>query len=96
MSIVKMHKVTFIGMTADRDRLLNDLQKMGCVQIIPLASGSAAHTEAAHTAGAREALKFLHTYPQRRRQVLDKQRFDAVKVQQRTLEVRTRLHDLEE
>ena len=95
MSIVNMHKVTFIGMTADRDRLLNDLQRMGCVQIIPLASGSAAHTEAAHTAGAREALKFLHTYPQRRRQVLDKQRFDAVKVQQRTLEVRTRLHDLE-
>ena len=96
MSIVNMHKVTFIGMTADRDRLLTDLQKMGCVQIIPLASGSAALAEAAHTAGAREALKFLHTYPQRRRQVLDKQRFDAVKVQQRTLEVRNRLHDLEE
>jgi len=96
MSIVTMHKVTFIGMTADQDRLLNDLQRMGCVQIIPLASGNAAHTEPAHTAGAREALKFLHTYPQRRRQVLDKQRFDAIKVQQRTLEVRTRLHDLED
>ena len=96
MSIVKMHKVTFIGMTAGRDRLLIDLQKMGCVQIIPLASGSSALSEAAHTAGAREAMKFLHTYPQRRRQVLDKQRFDAVKVQQRTLEVRNRLHDLEE
>jgi len=95
MSIVTMHKVTFIGMTAGRDRLLNDLQRMGCVQIIPLASGSAALTEAAHTAGAREALEFLQSYPQRRRQVLDKQRFDAVKVQQRTLEVRTRLHDLE-
>ena len=96
MSIVKMHKVTFIGMTADRDRLLTDLQKMGCVQIIPLASGSAALAETAHTAGAREAMKFLHTYPQRRRQVLDKQRFDAVEVQQRTLEVRNRLHDLED
>ena len=47
MSIVKMHKVTFIGMTADRDRLLTDLQKMGCVQIIPLASGSAALAETA-------------------------------------------------
>ena len=95
MSIVKMHKVTFIGITADRNRLLTDLQKMGCVHIIPLVSGSAALAEAAHTAGAREAMKFLHTYPQRRRQVLDKQRFDAVKVQQRTLDVRNRLHDLE-
>lgn len=96
MSIVKMQKVTFIGMTADRDRLLTDLQKLGCVQIIPLVSGSAAMAESAHTSGAREAMKFLHTYPQRRRQVLDKQRFDAVKVQQRTLDVRNRLHDLEE
>lgn len=96
MSIVKMHKVTFIGMAADRDRLLTDLQEMGCVQIIPLASGSTAVAETAHTAGAREALKFLHTYPQRRRQVLDKQRFDAVDVEQRTLEVRNKLHDLED
>ena len=73
MSIVTMHKVTFIGMTADRDRLLTNLQKMGCVQIIPLASGSVALAETAHTAGAREALKFLQSYPQRRRQALDKQ-----------------------
>jgi len=96
MSIVKMHKVTFIGMTVDRDRLLTNLQKMGCVQIIPLASGSAAVTDTAHTAGAREALKFLHTYPQRRRQVLKKERFNAVEVEQRTLEVRNRLHDLKD
>ena len=94
MSIVSMHKVTFIGMTADRERLLPDLQKMGCVQIIPLASGSTALAETPHTAGAYDALKFLRTYPQRRRQVLDMQHFDAVDVQQRTLEVRNRLHDL--
>ncbi|MGZ8160083.1 MAG: V-type ATP synthase subunit I [Methylobacter sp.] len=96
MSIVKMHMVTFIGMTADRDRLLSDLQKMGCVQIIPLASGSTALAETATTAGAREALKFLHSYPQRRRQILDKQKFDAIEVEQRTLEVRNHLHDLED
>ena len=80
MSIVNMHKVTFIGMTAGRDRLLTDLQKMGCMQIIPLTSGNDALDNMAHTAGAREALRFLHTYPRRRRQVLDMQRFDAVEV----------------
>jgi len=96
MSIISMHKVTFIGMTADRDRLLTDLQKMGCVQIIPLASGSAAIADTAATAGAREALKFLHSYPRRRRQVLDKEQFNAVEVEQRTLEVRNRLHDLKD
>ncbi len=95
MSIIKMHKVTFIGMTADRERLLPDLQKMGCVQIIPL---SAEHTSLGETtpAGAREALKFLQTYPQRRRQIRDKERFNAAEVQQRTLEARNRLHDLED
>ena len=96
MSIIKMHKITFIGMTADRDCLLNDLQKMGCVQIIPLPSGNAAIPDTAPTAGAREAMKFLHTYPQRRRQVLDKEQFDAVEVEQQTLEVRKRLLDLED
>ena len=42
MSIISMHKITLIGMTADRDRLLTDLQKMGCMQIIPLTSASEA------------------------------------------------------
>ncbi|MFZ2172285.1 MAG: ATPase [Methylococcaceae bacterium] len=96
MSIVKMHKVTFIGMADDRDRLLTDLQEMGCVQIIPLASGRAALAVTAPTAGAREALKFLQSYPDRRRQVLDMQRFDPVEVEQRALEVRNRLLDLED
>ena len=96
MSIISMYKVTFIGMTAERERLLPDLQKMGCIQIIPLATGTAALAGIAHTAGAYEALKFLHSYPQRRRQVLDKQGFDAVEVQQRTLEARNRLHDLKD
>ncbi|UOA09820.1 V-type ATP synthase subunit I [Methylobacter sp. S3L5C] len=94
MSIVNMHKVTFIGMSTDQSRLLTDLQSMGCVQIIPLVSGREALANTAPIAGAREALKFLQTHPRRRRQVLDIQRFDAVDVQQRTLEVRNRLNDL--
>ncbi len=96
MSIVAMHKVTFIGITADRERLLADLQTTGCVQIISLTERSADYAEAAHTAGAREALLFLQTYPQHRRQVVDKQRFNAVKVQQQILAVRNHLRDLED
>lgn len=96
MSIVTMHKVTFIGITADRERLLTDLQQMGCVQIISLTDQYAEFAETVPTAGAREALLFLQAYPQRRRQVLDKQRFNAVNVQQQTLAVRNRLRDLED
>lgn len=96
MSIISMHKITLIGMAADRDGLLADLQKMGCVQIIPLTSASEATPKAAPVAGAREALKFLHNYPRRRRQDLDLQRFDAVEVEHHVLEVRNRLHDLKD
>lgn len=96
MSIIAMHKVTFIGITAERERLLADLQNMGCVQIISLTERNADYAEPAHTAGAREALLFLQSYPQHRRQVVDKQRFDAVKVQQQILAVRNRLRDLED
>ncbi|MEI6066899.1 MAG: ATPase [Methylococcaceae bacterium] len=96
MSIVTMHKVTIIGMTADRDLLLTDLQKMGCVQIIPLASGSALPAKTAPTASAHEALKFLHDYPWRRRQILDPEHFNAVDVQRQALEVRNNLHNLKD
>ncbi|MDP3878280.1 MAG: V-type ATPase 116kDa subunit family protein [Methylobacter sp.] len=96
MSIITMHKVTFIGISADRERLLADLQIMGCVQIISLTDRSVDYADTAHTAGAREALQFLRAYPQRRRQVVDKQRFNAVKVQQQILAVRNRLRDLED
>ncbi|MDI1230694.1 MAG: V-type ATPase 116kDa subunit family protein [Methylobacter sp.] len=96
MSIVTMHKVTFIGISADRERLLTDLQDIGCVQIISLASHDAGFTETAPSPGAREALLFLQGCPQRRRQVIDKKRFNAVNVQRQTLAVRNRLRDLED
>jgi V/A-type H+-transporting ATPase subunit I len=96
MSIVAMHKVTFVGMSAEQDILLTDLQKMGCVQIIPLASERSSTAKTVPTVGASEALKFLHNYPLRRRQVLDPEHFNVVEVQQRTLEVRNNLHNLKD
>jgi hypothetical protein len=41
--------------------------------------------------GARDALAFLKSYSQRRRQVRDPARFDAVDVERQALEVRRRL-----
>jgi V/A-type H+/Na+-transporting ATPase subunit I len=96
MSIIQLAKVTFVGLTADRDSLLTDLQKIGCLQIIPLASETLAGTELRSTAGAKEALKFLQAYPHYRRQETNAARFDAVKLEQQVLELRDRLHDLED
>lgn len=96
MSIIQLSKVTFIGLTDDRDLLLADLQKMGCIQIIPLASDTLPTNELRSTTGAKEALKFIQSYPYRRRQDTNKARFDALKIEQQALALRDKLHDLED
>ncbi len=95
MSIVKLAKVTFIGLSADRENLLTELQKKGCLQLIPLATPSSSTESIRSIAGANEALKFLQSYPQRRRQQLNESRFDAEKIEQQTLAVRDKLYRLE-
>jgi V/A-type H+-transporting ATPase subunit I len=96
MSIVKLRKVTFAGLTGDKEQLLDDLQHMGCLQVVPLSTEGGEAARMAPSAGAREALAFLKSYPQRRRQVRDPARFDALEVERQTLEVRRELQDLEQ
>lgn len=94
MSIVQLDKVTFVGMTEDRERLLQDLQELGCLHIEPFAAESENQNAAGPGAGAREALQFLRDYPQRRRQSRDTKRFDALAVERQVLDVRQHLQAL--
>lgn len=92
MSIVSLDKVTFIGMAEDRSLLLEDLQNLGCLHIQALTEeGDSPAGLAPVPAGAREALQFLHDCPQRRRQVSDSNRFDALETERKVLELRQRL-----
>ncbi|MCK9620395.1 MAG: ATPase, partial [Methylobacter sp.] len=94
MSIVQLEKVTFVGMTEDRERLLQDLQELGCLHIEPFAAESDNQTAVDASAGGREALQFLRDYPQRRRQSRDTKRFNALEVERQVLDVRQRLQML--
>lgn len=96
MSIVRLNKVTLIGLTADRNSLLENLQAMGCVELIPLQPAKGASSTSGPTPGAEEALKFLRDCPDRRRQVKGRARFDVAEVEKQVLAVRERLHGLEE
>ncbi|MFP4155727.1 MAG: V-type ATP synthase subunit I, partial [Halothiobacillaceae bacterium] len=40
MSIVKLGKVTLIGPLAEKDRVLEDLQALGVVHLVPLRRGT--------------------------------------------------------
>lgn len=96
MSIAQLQKVTLAGLSSDQDKLLEDIQAMGCVQVVPLNLAEAGKAAPAPSAGAREALRFLTSYPQRRRQIRDTARFNADDVERQALDVRHRLQTLED
>lgn len=94
MSIVRLDKVTFVGLTEDRDPLLHNLQELGCLHIEPFSAECQSQNPAGSSAEAREALKFLKACPQRRRQSTDTGRFDALEVERKVLDAKQRLHAL--
>ena len=96
MSIVSLSKVTFYGHTDDRQQILSDLQKLGCLHLIPLAPEQEALTKEGPSSRSREALRFLTSCPNRRRQVRDRNKFDAHAIEHRTLALLDKIHDLED
>lgn len=97
MSIVPLVKATVYGHQNDKAPVLTDLQEMGCMHVIPLQSvGDVRHDEGSYLQ-AREALKFLQSCPQKRRQVRDAVSFDeVVSIVNETLALQRRLQELED
>ena len=95
MSIVPLDRVTFAGLTAEKDRLLDDLHQRGCLELIPLRGDGIEPAVGGPSSQAREALKFLLACPQRRRQVTDDTRFDAASVERQALDLLKRIQALE-
>jgi V/A-type H+-transporting ATPase subunit I len=95
MSIVSLDRVTFVGLSSEKEQLLDDLHRFGALEIIPLGSASSAADGGGTSSQAREALKFLLACPQRRRQVSDRSRFDAAEVERRSIELQSRILTLE-
>jgi V/A-type H+-transporting ATPase subunit I len=95
MSIVRLERVTLVGLVPEKDRVLAELQEIGCLHLIPLADTDLAVPEGT-SSKAREALKFLLACPQPWRQSTLVEEFDAVEVEERALDIRRRLLDLED
>lgn len=95
MSLVPLRHVTFVGLTTDKEGLLNDLHARGCVELIPLGGDGKELAIGGPSSEAREALLFLLTCPQRRHQVMDDAHFDAQALERQSLELRQKLFDLE-
>lgn len=96
MSIVSLAKVTFYGHVDDRGQILADLQRFGCLHLIPLAPEKETLTKGGPSSRAREALRYILSCPNRRRQVSDPAKFDAFAIEQKVLELKDRIQDLED
>jgi V/A-type H+-transporting ATPase subunit I len=94
MSIVRLDKVLFIGLTEDRERSLEDLQELGCMHLESFGAESEIQNAVDTSAGAREALQFLHNCPQKRRQKKDAAHFDALETERKVHDVKQRLQAL--
>ncbi len=95
MSIVSLVKVTFYGHTDDRQQVLSDLQRFGCLHLIPLAPVRETLTTGSPSARSQETLRFLSSCPNQRRQVQDPKIFDAHAIEAQTLALLDRSQDLE-
>ena len=94
MSITALVKVSVLGHVDNKQETLADLQEIGCLHLIPLTAQGEHARDQGPSPYAREALKFLLTCPQKRRQVKESKEFDAGAVQEEALALQNRLQDL--
>jgi len=92
--IVPMVKVSIYGFVKEKEQILAELQEMGCLHLVPLKPPTEAGLGGGPSPGARDALKFLLSCPQKRRQVKDPSKFDAVAVERQALDLQKRIQDL--
>jgi V/A-type H+-transporting ATPase subunit I len=93
VAIVPLSKLTFVGHRAEKERVLKDLQELGCLEIISLAHDVAPLADPSKQ--SREALSYLERCPQKQHRVTHPAQFDAVEVEEEILELRDRTHQLE-
>ncbi len=94
MSIVALSRITLVGHLDDKLAVLFDLQTLGCLHLIPLRPDVEPPPAEGPSTEAREALRFLLSAPQKRRQVFQSADFDPVEVERRALDCRNRLQNL--
>ena len=93
MAIVALAKITLYGAAADKDAVLDGLQKLGCVHLEDL-RGGAARDVAAPSTEARAALQYLRDCPVQRRAVGAQPPLDVDATVRTVLEVRDGAHAL--
>jgi V/A-type H+-transporting ATPase subunit I len=96
MAIVALDKVTLYGPAAEKDAVIEGLQRLGCLHLVDLRPGASQSGEVATSdVGARAALQYLEDSPVRRRPER-RAGLDLPAVAKEALEIRDRSRALDE
>ncbi len=95
MSIVPLKKVTICGLAREKGVVLEHLQALGCMHLLPLKAAPAEIEKVAspHAADATKALQFLTAVPPRRKQVRRDPDFDVADFVENVTALRDSLRD---
>jgi V/A-type H+-transporting ATPase subunit I len=93
MAIERLMRVSLVGSARDKDAVLDRLQALGCVHLVPLAPPPEEPEKQppAHAEDARRALRYLLDEPQKRRQVRAEDGFDIAATVRRVVDNKDRL-----
>ena len=86
MAIKQLKKITLYGPSQDKAHVLQGLQALGCMHLIPLTDQTAEASVRMQPAEASEALAWLERAPRTRRQVKDKSAADIDSIVRDVLE----------
>ena len=95
MAIVPLSKLTIYGMSDQRESVLDELQQLGCVHLVPFKETETARTELA-SKDAITAYRYLLRAPMKRRPATDSSKFNREELVRELLRIKDRrveLHD---
>ncbi|MBK1704325.1 V-type ATP synthase subunit I [Halochromatium glycolicum] len=96
MSIQNLNRLTIAGLTSDKHAVLNALQDLGCLHLIPLrpAPREPEKEPTGHAVETVQALRYLQDVRDKRRQVRDPEGFDLETVVRAVLENQQRRREV--
>ena len=98
MSIVALNKVTVFGLLKDKQNILEDLQNLGCMHLIPLQPSpeTSEFVLPKPAADARRALRYIMDVRRRRHQIRSESEFDLEQVVAEALANRQKRRETED
>lgn len=98
MSILRLHKLTLYGAATEKAELLEELQRLGVLHLIPLSTVAAKSDKHEKDLPARtmDALRYLAVSPLKRRPVTDESGFDPDAVVEQSLENKRKRREVQD